>query len=101
MLEGMGEPVTKRDLESIGICYDFGKKNVLDLPILHKGLKITRGWYPLQIYGVILASVSVKRCDDTPNRSRAAGHDVLSQRLTGCREIMKSLCKVNSTVTVG
>ena len=44
---------------------------------------------------------TVKRCDGTPNRSRAAGHDVLSQRLTGCREIMKSLCKVNSTVTVG
>lgn len=26
MLEGMGEPVTKKDLESIGIRYDFGKK---------------------------------------------------------------------------
>jgi len=26
MLEGMGQPVTKRDLESIGIHYDFGKK---------------------------------------------------------------------------
>jgi len=29
MLEGMGEPVRKRDLESIGICYDFGKKTFL------------------------------------------------------------------------
>lgn len=26
MLEGMGQPVTKKDLESIGIRYDFGKK---------------------------------------------------------------------------
>jgi len=26
MLEGMGNPVTKHDLESIGIHYDFGKK---------------------------------------------------------------------------
>ncbi len=26
MLEGMGNPVTKNDLESIGIHYDFGKK---------------------------------------------------------------------------
>ncbi len=26
MLEGMGKPVTKKDLESIGIRYDFGKK---------------------------------------------------------------------------
>jgi hypothetical protein len=29
MLEGMGEPVTKNDLESIGIRYDFGKKTFL------------------------------------------------------------------------
>lgn len=26
MLEGMGKPVTKKELESIGIHYDFGKK---------------------------------------------------------------------------
>jgi hypothetical protein len=26
MLEGMGKPVTKKDLESIGIHYDFGEK---------------------------------------------------------------------------
>lgn len=26
MLEGMGKPVTKKELESIGIRYDFGKK---------------------------------------------------------------------------
>jgi len=26
LLEGMGNPVTKKDLESIGIHYDFGKK---------------------------------------------------------------------------
>jgi hypothetical protein len=29
MLEGMGEAVTKNDLESIGIRYDFGKKTFL------------------------------------------------------------------------
>ncbi|HJH27540.1 MAG TPA: hypothetical protein C5S37_14110, partial [Methanophagales archaeon] len=39
MLEGMGHPVTRDSLERIGINYDFGKKNVLYLPILSEELK--------------------------------------------------------------
>jgi hypothetical protein len=39
MLEGMGQPVRRELLERIGIYYDFGKKNVLHLPILQKELK--------------------------------------------------------------
>jgi len=39
MLEGMGHPVMRDSLERIGINYDFGKKNVLYLPILSEELK--------------------------------------------------------------
>ncbi len=40
MLENMGQPVKKADLERLGIHYDFKKKNVLYLPVLPEELKI-------------------------------------------------------------